>query len=137
MKVGMGPRDKFALMADINMIPLIDVSLVLLIIFMVLTPILVSNQIKINVPKAVTGITPDAEPVKIQISSKQSYYVDGEMVSLDDLANRLRLKIGDNKSPVVLIEADSTVPFDLVVKAMDRAREMGAQKLGVAVSPQK
>ncbi len=137
MKVGMGPRDKFPLMADINMIPLIDVALVLLIIFMVLTPILVSSQIKINVPKAVTGIAPDADPIKIQITSKQSYYVDGQMVALDDLANALRRKIGDNKSPVVLIEADSSVPFDFVVKAMDRAREMGAQKLGVAVNPQK
>lgn len=137
MKVGMGPRDKFPLMADINMIPLIDVALVLLIIFMVLTPILVSSQIKINVPKAVTGIAPDAEPIKIQITSKQSYYVDGQMVALDDLANALRRKIGDNKSPVVLIEADSSVPFDFVVKAMDCAREMGAQKLGVAVSSQK
>ncbi len=137
MKVGMGPRDKFPLMAEINMIPLIDVSLVLLIIFMVLTPILVSSQIKINVPKAVTGIAPDAEPIKIQITAQQSYYVDGQIVPLDDLAATLRQKIGSNKSPVVLIEADATVPFDYVVKAMDRAREMGAQKMGVAVNPQK
>ncbi len=133
----MGPREKFPLMADINMIPLIDVALVLLIIFMVLTPILVSSQIKINVPKAVTGIPPDAEPIKIQITAKQSYYVDGQIVSLDDLSSTLRLKIGGNKNPVVLIEADSSVAFDFVVKAMDRAREVGAQKLGVAVTPQK
>lgn len=137
MKVSLGHRDKFPLMAEINMIPLIDVSLVLLIIFMVVTPFLVSSQIKINVPKAVTGIPTDAEPIKIQVTSSQGYYLDGQAAHLNDLPSLLRGRIGTDKNPIVLIEADSTVPFEAVVKAMDIAREQGAQKLGVAVTPQK
>ena len=134
MKVTMGPRDKFPLMSEINMIPLIDVSLVLLIIFMVMTPFLVSSQIKVNLPKAVTGISPDSNPIKIQITSHKTYYVDGRVVLEDDLGSVLRPKISKEKSSVVLIEADASVPVQLVVKAMDIAKSQGAQKLGVAVA---
>jgi biopolymer transport protein ExbD len=134
MKISMGPRHRFPLISEINMIPLIDVSLVLLIIFMVVTPFLVSSQIKINLPKAVTGIPPDLEPVKIQITAQQTFYVDGRAILLQDLASVLNSRFKQQKSPVVLIEADARVPFELVVKAMDQSKAQGAQKLGVAVA---
>ena len=137
MKVSIGPRQKFPLMADINMIPLIDVSLVLLIIFMVLTPYLVSTQIKINLPKTVTGIPPDADPVKIQISAQRTFYVNSQAVLADDLGGVLKSVLKGRPDPVVLIEADAAVPFEYVVKAMDQAKSQGAQKLGVAVTPEK
>ena len=130
----MGPRDKFPLLAEINMVPLIDVSLVLLIIFMVLTPFLVTSQIKINLPKAVSAVASDATPVKIQITSRGSFYVDGQAVSADGLADALHAKLAGQQAPVALIEADGQVPVDSLVKAMDAAKSQGAQKLGVAVS---
>lgn len=134
MKVSIGPRDKFPLMADINMIPLIDVSLVLLIIFMVLTPYLVTSQIKINLPKTVTGIPADSDPIKIQISAQRTFYVNGHAVLADDLGGALKSLLQGRSDPVVLIEADAAVPFEYVVKAMDQAKAQGAQKLGVAVA---
>lgn len=137
MKVHIGPRDKFPLMSDINMIPLIDVSLVLLIIFMVVTPFLVTSQIKVNLPTAVTGVAPDTEPIKIQITERKSYYVDQQMVMPEELSQILKIRLAQKKNPTVLIEADATVPFEVVVKAMDTARSLGAQKLGVAVSSEK
>lgn len=136
MKVHLGPRDKFPLMSEINMIPLIDVSLVLLIIFMVVTPFLVSSQIKINLPKAVTGIPPDTEPIKIQVTGHGTFYLDGQAVHAEDLASALNAILGRNKNPTVLIEADASVPFEQVIKAMDAAKSQGAQKLGVAVTNQ-
>ena len=136
MKVHMGPRDKFPLMSEINMIPLIDVSLVLLIIFMVVTPFLVSSQIKVNLPKAVSGITPDSEPVKIQITAQKTFYVNGQAVMEEDLGLVLRSALSGGKNPTVLIEADAAVPFEYVIKAMDRAKLEGAQKMGVAVTVQ-
>lgn len=136
MKVHIGPRDKFPLMSEINMIPLIDVALVLLIIFMVVTPILISSQIKINLPKAVSGIPADATPVKVRINARGTLYLDEQSVSFDELAALLRRRLSAEKSPVVLIEADAAVPFERVVKAMDIAKAQGAQKLGVAVNPE-
>lgn len=134
MKIQLGPRDKFPLMSEINMIPLIDVSLVLLIIFMVVTPFLVTSQIKVNLPKAVSGIPPDSEPVKIQITAQRTFYVDHQVVLAEDLPSVLRFKFKKEKNPVVLIESDASVPFEFVVKAMDSAKSQGVQKLGVAVT---
>ena len=137
MRVEIGPRQKFPLMADINMIPLIDVALVLLIIFMVLTPYLVTSQIKINLPKTVTGIPADSEPIKIQITAQRTFYVNGKAVLADDLGSVLKSKLAAKFDPVVLIEADASVPFEFVVKAMDQAKTQGAGKLGVAVTVEK
>ena len=136
MKVSIGPRDKFPLMSEINMIPLIDVSLVLLIIFMVVTPFLVTSHIKVNLPKAVSGIPSEAEPIKIQISAGKLFYIDGESVLQSDMAATLRKKIKGKESPAVLVEADARTPFEFVIKAMDIAKTQGAQKLGVAVTPE-
>ena len=124
-------------MAEINMIPLIDVSLVLLIIFMVLTPYLVSSQIKINIPKTVSGIPADSEPIKVQITAQKTFYVNQQAVLGDDLASVLKSRLSLKWDGVVLIEADSSVPFEYVVKAMDQAKEAGALKLGVAVIPER
>src|SRR3989344_729619 len=90
MKVHIGPRDKFPLMNEINMIPLIDVALVLLIIFMVVTPFLVTSQIKVNLPKAVSGANAEAEPVTIQITSKKTVYINNEATLMEDIAGTLR-----------------------------------------------
>ncbi|OGR85954.1 MAG: hypothetical protein A3A86_03170 [Elusimicrobia bacterium RIFCSPLOWO2_01_FULL_60_11] len=124
-------------MADINMIPLIDVSLVLLIIFMVLTPYLVTSQIKINLPKTVSGLPADSDPVKVQISAQRTFYVNSKAVLADDLGGALRSALQGRADPVVLIEADAAVPFEYVVKAMDQAKAQGAQKMGVAVMADK
>lgn len=133
IKIGAG-REKFPLMAEINMIPLIDVSLVLLIIFMVVTPFLVNSQIKINVPKTVTGTAPDSEPFKIQISARKNFYMDGGIVLKEDLGKLLRAKLSQETNPSVLIEADASVPFETIILAMDQAKQAGAYKLGVAVN---
>ncbi|OGR57175.1 MAG: hypothetical protein A3I11_04800 [Elusimicrobia bacterium RIFCSPLOWO2_02_FULL_39_32] len=127
-------REKFPLMAEINMIPLIDVSLVLLIIFMVVTPFLVNSQIKINLPKTVTGIALESEPTKIQISARKNFYIDGEIAHKEDFGKLLRAKLSQETNPSVLIEADASVPFETIILAMDQAKLAGANKLGVAVN---
>lgn len=132
-----GSRNKFPLMSDINMIPFIDVSLVLLIIFMVVTPLLVTSQIKVNLPKAVSGIPPDSNPIKIQITAKKNFYINDQAVLSKDLASILRSMFTGEEKPVVLIEADASVPFRYIIMAMDSAKSQGAHKLGVAVTPVK
>ena len=126
-------RNKFPLMAEINMVPLIDICLVLLIVFMIITPFIVSSQIKINLPKAVTTMSADDHPIRIKITEKKTFYVNDQSVSADRLATALKAEIAGRSDAVVLIEADHNVPFEFVVRAMDQAKIQGAQKLGVAV----
>ena len=134
MNVQSSQRNKFALMTEINMVPLIDVALVLLIIFMVVTPFLVTQQIKINLPKAAASAQADAEPIKILINARKTYYLDGKAVLEKDLMPLLKQKLGGNLARPVLIEADASVPFQYIVSAMDQAKAAQAQKLGVATT---
>ena len=88
-----GPaREKYEVVAEINMIPFIDIALVLLIIFMVMTPYLVKEQIKINPPKVKTkGMDVNKrELVQINVTRDGAYYINGEAVpadSIDAVAN--------------------------------------------------
>lgn len=121
--------------ADINMIPLIDVSLIILIIFMVITPFLVQSQIQVNLPKAKTGssLSHQDKPIKITIDKNNSFYVDGRKTN--NLKRELTLKLGKSNSKTVLIEAEKSVPIEKAVTALDQAKQLGAGKIAIAVKP--
>jgi biopolymer transport protein ExbD len=127
---------KGTLIAEINMIPLIDVSLILLIIFMVITPFLVQSQIQVSLPKATTGIKGDDQVLKVQIAAGGAMTVDGRPVSLKKLDEELRLRLKQAYKKTVLVEADKAVPVERVVAVFDAARRLGAGKIGIAVKPQ-
>ena len=128
---------KYEVLAEINMIPLIDVALVLLIIFMVMTPILVKSQIKINLPKSQTSentATDDKKTVDITVEKNGTIYVEGDVVAADDLFKRLQELVFDPENQPVVVEADRDVPFEKVVVVMDAAKRLGIVRLGIGVS---
>ncbi|MFH0909168.1 MAG: biopolymer transporter ExbD [bacterium] len=133
MKADQGDSE-FGIMAEINMIPLIDVALVLLIIFMVLTPILVRSQIQVNLPgaKSVTS-SPEQRTLHVQVSKDGQIYVAGQAVLPDALESSLRGQIPTPADQTVVIEADKQVAFEHVVKVMDTVKKIGVTKMGVAV----
>jgi len=124
-------------MADINMIPFIDVSLVLLLIFMIMTPLMVRSQLKINLPSTKDSqkdIT-RKETVQVQVDRNGTAYLSGMPVAPDLLESRLRQLLKDPNQPVV-VEADKDVPFQYVITVMDAAKRIGALKLAVCVKKQ-
>lgn len=128
---------KGGIIAEINMIPLIDVSLILLIIFMVITPFLVQSQIQVNLPKASTGTKGgDEDLLKVQLAANGAMTMDGKRVRFQDLAKELRLRLAKSHKKTVLVEADKTVPVERVVAVFDAARKLGAGKIGIAVKPE-
>jgi len=127
---------KSGIIAEINMIPLIDVSLIILIIFMVITPFLVQSQIQVNLPKAATGVKGGEENVlKVQLGADGSIAVDGKPVRLQSLEKELILRFGKSYKKTVLVEADKSVPVERVVAVFDAAKKLGAGKIGIAVKP--
>lgn len=126
---------KYRIMAEINMIPLIDVALVLLIIFMVMTPYLIKSQIRINLPSAKQKqAVPHPEQIlNIQVDYAGSIFVDGQSVSKDALEGRLRARLADPQNQPVMIEADRDVKFQHVVTVMDTVKRIGVSKLGINV----
>jgi len=123
-------------MADINMIPLIDVSLILLIIFMVITPFLVQSQIQVNLPKASSGTKGGEDNVlKVQLAADGMVTVEGKPVKFHNLEKELILRLSKSFTKTVLVEADRTVEIERVVFVLDAAKKLGAGKVGIAVKP--
>ncbi|MFA5160768.1 MAG: biopolymer transporter ExbD [Elusimicrobiales bacterium] len=122
-------------MADINMIPLIDVALILLIIFMVMTPFLVQSQITVQLPKSSQGAAAQGDSIiHIQIAPGGAVTVEGKRVPLRSLERELILRLSKSAKRTVLVQADKSVPVEQLVLVLDIARKLGAGKLGIAVA---
>ena len=127
---------KKSIIADINMIPLIDVSLILLIIFMVITPFLVQSQIQVNLPKASEASNgADENVITVQLAANGVMTVEGEVVKPGRLERELMLRLSKSYKKTVLVQADRTVSIERVVSALDIAKKLGASKVGIGVSP--
>lgn len=127
-------KGKHNVMAEINMIPLIDVSLVLLIIFMIMTPFLVQSQLKVQLPKATAQApTPDQEALSLQVLQNGTYLLNNHPVRESRLEQELSLFLPRPEKQAILIQADKDVPFQYVVTALDAAKKLRVGKLGVAV----
>ncbi|MBI3547949.1 MAG: biopolymer transporter ExbD [Elusimicrobia bacterium] len=121
---------------EMNLIPLIDISLILVIIFMVLTPALIQSQISVKLPKSSQGVPAETEAtIQIQISRDGVILIDGDPVKGGRLEKELAGKLGSASKKSVLIQADRTVPIEKVVAILDIAKKLGVGKLGIGVTP--
>ncbi|MCX5783673.1 MAG: biopolymer transporter ExbD [Elusimicrobia bacterium] len=126
------------IMAEMNMIPLIDVALILLIIFMVITPYLVQSQMSVQLPKSSGGEKSSEDNViRIQIEPSGAVSVEGKKMKMSQVEQELVLRLSKSSKKTVLVQADRTVPIETVVKVFDTAKKLGVGKLGIAVSNQK
>jgi biopolymer transport protein ExbD len=118
--------------AEINVTPLADVMLVLLIIFMITAP-LMSHKIKVDLPQA----NPDTKPTTIQVppidlaveANGTMYWNDSE-VSEAILNARLRARASDTPQPELQIRADKTTPYSIIWKVMQDAKDAGIVHVG-------
>jgi biopolymer transport protein ExbD len=117
---------------DINVTPLIDVVLVLLIIFMVLTPSTLKHLDAIVPKKADETTPPPTEaPILVEYTAKRELTVNGEPVQPDALVEALVARLRDDRQKVVFFKAEDQAPYGDVVRLMDVARGSGAKVLAV------
>lgn len=129
-----GRFERRRVMVEPNLIPLIDVSLILVIIFMVLTPALVHHQLSVRLPSASQGTASDAETaVSVQIDSRGTITIDGRAVRPALLESELALRLGKSAQKTVLVQSDKSVPVEKVVLVLDVAKKLGVGKLGLGV----
>ena len=121
-------------MAEINVVPLVDVVLVLLVIFMVTAPMLYRG-LDINLPQTATNTIKPEQRVVLTVERDRQIYLDKEHVPLVQLGPRLQTLRLSNPSVSVFLRADRDVPYGTVVQVMDSIKKAGIDKLGMVTEP--
>ena len=121
--------------AEINMTPLVDVMLVLLIIFIITAPLL-THSVKVDLPRAASTPTPD-KPMTLQvaINAENTVFVGSEAVDRTQLEEKLRAAVSSNSTVELHLKADKATRYESVAETMSAARRAGISKIGFVTQP--
>ena len=127
-------RETASTLSEINMVPFIDVVLVLLIIFMITAPILQSG-IEVDVPKTKTVKELTEVRMVVTIDRSQRVYLNDKPVNIHELGKQVLAQSRDPKRQAVYVRADETVPFGSWATVVDTLRQAGIQNISVVTQP--
>lgn len=124
-----------ATIAQINVTPLVDVMLVLLVIFMVTAPI-IQQGVQVNLPAARGRAIPGAEePLVVTVAKNGKTYLNDNVMSLDELGAKLRAIAKSQPDKQVYLRADQDVRYGLVMKTIAEIKQAGIERLGMVTRP--
>ncbi|RUM38416.1 MAG: protein TolR [Desulfobulbus sp.] len=130
-----GGSGRRGMVADINVTPLVDVMLVLLIIFMVTAPMM-TEGIEVNLPATTTkALRQQEQPLVVSIDKDGKISLDKIQVDLSFLRQQLQKLPDEKKKEPIYLRADQDVPYGLVVKTMAAVKQAGFEKLGMVTRP--
>jgi len=122
-------------LSDINVTPLVDVMLVLLIIFMVTAPMMM-HGVKVNLPKTESkSIKTKEDPLLLTITKQKLIFVEDYKVELKALEKKLRKIFANRAEKEILLQGDKDVPYGFVIKVMSQVKEAGITKVGMITEP--
>ena len=121
-------------LAEINVTPLVDVVLVLLIIFMITAPVLQSG-IEVSVPKTRTIKEITQQRLVLTIDRHQNVFLGDELVNIHELAEKLHQKSADPDHQVIYLRADVDVPFGAFANVMDAVKQAGITNISIVTQP--
>ena len=121
-------------MAEINIIPLVDVVLVLLLIFMLTAPMMYRG-IDVNLPRAAAKPTAVEERLVLTLTKDQGLYLNDRRVTPTGLEDALRDAIRSRTDKTLYLKADAGLSYGAVVETMDRVRRAGIERLGMVTEP--
>jgi biopolymer transport protein ExbD/biopolymer transport protein TolR len=133
--MGISKRDEGSKVnSNINVTPMVDVMLVLLIIFMVITPML-NNKVNVDLPKTDSAtVMEDAnkeDAVTVAVTRDGSTFLGGDKVTVDDLGPKIASKLENKTNKQVFMRADSRANYGKVMDAVDGIRSAGVSQLGL------
>ena len=120
-------------MAEINVVPLVDVILVVLIIFMVTAPMIMKPSINVNLPKAASGEATTPSKLNITIASDGKLNLDGKDVEDQEVLAKALEEVKKNPDIQAIISADKDVPHGRVVSVLDVVKGAGVKKFAISI----
>ena len=126
--------EQATVVARINVTPIIDVALVLVIILLITAPMITALSMEIDLPQAKTRSVEDEVRLSISLSKSGELAIDDELVEPGQLLRNLALRFSDTggKNTLVIIRADAAVPYDKVRKIIEDAKTAGANRIAIA-----
>ena len=135
MAGGFGGSDDEAI-SGINVTPLVDVVLVLLVIFLMTAPVLYQSAIKVQLPKASTGEEASKSPLNFTLNAAGDVFWNNEQLSWDALGVKLKALGEQSAETTAMISADQTTPHGNVIRLMDVLRQYGLTRFALNVEGQ-
>lgn len=119
---------------EINVVPLVDIILVVLIIFMVAAPLVMQPKIDITLPKSSsTDIDKSKKPMKITVGKEGELFVDGNAVNLDQLRAESAKRSSQNPDTNAILVADKAVTLEMVTEIIDAVKSNGLKKVAFSI----
>ena len=135
MSTGGGGRGGRTTMSEINVTPLVDVMLVLLIIFMITAP-LIQQGVKVDLPEArAAPVEATEKKLVLSIDAQQRIFIGEAEVPLDSLEEKLRANAKAQADKELYLHADRAIPYGIVVEVMAAAQRAGVTNLGMITDP--
>jgi biopolymer transport protein ExbD len=128
-------QDSDEMLSEINMIPFIDVMLVLLIIFIITVPV-IKHAVNIELPQAsMEKVLDKPENIRLSVNAEGTYFWNDQRVDDADFANRLTAAAAQEPQPELHIRGDKAVRYERVAQAMAAAQRSGVRKIGFITEP--
>jgi biopolymer transport protein TolR len=121
-------------LAEINITPLVDVVLVLLVIFMITAPVLQSG-IEVTVPKTRTVKEITEQRLVLTIDKGQNIYLGDKPINIHEISQKLHQQNSDPAHQIIYLRADETVPFGVFAKLMDAVKQAGITNVSIVTQP--
>jgi biopolymer transport protein ExbD len=131
-----GDEDPGRMIVDINVTPLVDITLVLLIIFMVTASYIVSPAIKVDLPKAASGSEQTKTTLGLTLNKDGALYLNGELSSDAAVVQYIGSELPKNPELQAIIAADRVVPHGDVVHVIDLVKRAGVHRFAINVDPE-
>jgi biopolymer transport protein TolR len=122
-------------MADINVTPLVDVMLVLLIIFMVTAPMMMQG-VDVNLPKTkATNIKTEEDPFQVSVNKKGEIFLESKKIKLEELESKIQSIFKYRQEKELLLRADKDIAYGIVIKVLAEINRAGISKVGIITEP--
>ena len=129
-----GGGNQNEILTEINVVPLVDIILVVLIIFMVAAPLVMQPKIDISLPKSSsTDIDKTKKPMKITVGKEGELFVDGNAVTLDQLRSEAAKRSASAPDTNAILVADKLVTLEMVTEIIDAVKSNGLKKVAFSI----